>query len=497
MTNFEIKSILDEIEKKTNITSTTFSGWSIWSIIRFELAFFLRDIDNPTQPKIKKIFNWINWKRALQFNWTNIFINKKIKNKILIYTRSEDKRDKIDEYDKDVAFEDYVNALGRQHFVIIQRGNSTGLVPSLRNDLLNDDFLLILIFFYILSFFVLSPKVKNKFLQQLLSIKNHSSACRKLYQNINRNFYHHLRIFWATKKAYSIILRFLKVRGVLLNCSYGLGGFMAGFIAACQEAKIKTIECQHGIISPYHFGYMFGKDQIEHKKLFPIPNIILTYGKYWSRMLIENSLRTSDEIIEVGNPRINFWKNRIDLEKSNNMSMFITSQDVVASELIKFCEAIAKILSEENIMFRLIIKPHYNESTTISLWKKIEKRYSRHIKIEDSKAPNLFWLLTQNKLHGSVFSTVHYEAICLGIPTCIFKLPGWVDAADLFKKNIALLIETPQDCIDIIKGILTSKKNPFSEINKNIKEISEEYQEPNAIEKGCRVIQKIFFNPNL
>ncbi len=59
-------------------------------------------------------------------------------------------------------------------------------------------------------------------------------------------------------------------------------------IVAAKGRNIPVIEVQHGEISRYHPGFSWPSWARHLKPTLPVPDYLLTYGKYWSEQIILN-----------------------------------------------------------------------------------------------------------------------------------------------------------------------------------------------------------------
>ena len=120
-------------------------------------------------------------------------------------------------------------------------------------------------------------------------------------------------------------------------------------MAAAKELGIVVVESQHGLIHKYHTGYMYGKHLLKYKDKFPVPDYILTFGDYYTRLLLKNSFYNEKQVITVGNPRIDYWKSEMESENKVFRNAFITMGGYHPLIIVNFLKEVLEILEKEKI----------------------------------------------------------------------------------------------------------------------------------------------------
>jgi hypothetical protein len=100
--------------------------------------------------------------------------------------------------------------------------------------------------------------------------------------------------------------------------------------------------------------------------------------------------------------------------------------------------------------------------------------------IPSDENPNTFDLLLNADVHLSISSACHYDSLGLGIPTIILALKNYETVLDLYKNNFALLANSPNDLLFIIK---TEK---YKLLNRNIENF---FYEPDSLKNIINLLQ--------
>ncbi|MBF8983796.1 hypothetical protein IZY60_09625 [Lutibacter sp. B2] len=221
-------------------------------------------------------------------------------------------------------------------------------------------------------------------------------------------------------------------------------------ISAANDLNIKTVEVQHGIITPYHLGYSFrGGQQIPY-----FPDRLILYGSLWSKItnipigLNEIELRKFDYLYEK--------KTSSMVDKANVIT--IVSQGTISKELFEFAIALAKRMGNFIINYKL----HPGEFLT---WK--EKK-----SVRDSPS-NLKVVFDEVSIHDlfaesthviGVYSTAVFEALYFECEIGILKIPGYEYMDYLYSNGYARLIAN----IEEAKDFLDNKNLSYESVDHNI-----------------------------
>jgi hypothetical protein len=94
-----------------------------------------------------------------------------------------------------------------------------------------------------------------------------------------------------------------KIRPVSVFLPYESGIYAMAFIVAADELGIKTHGIQHGIIHNAHFDYSMNNLKSTTSMGSPIPTLLLLFGEFYRKVLVEIFSYPDDRVKVVGNPQ--------------------------------------------------------------------------------------------------------------------------------------------------------------------------------------------------
>ena len=250
------------------------------------------------------------------------------------------------------------------------------------------------------------------------------------------------RFHWQ-KRLFRIVLGRIKPRCLLLAsvCDYHI-------TAAARELGVKVIEFQHGLTHRHHPGNSWSRYAVPYKASMPLPNRMLLYGSYWQRELAVNGF-WNDELYAVGSVRVDSYRRQSSQRRDDLCTMVVTPQGIDTERLIAFLVEFVR-LAEGRLKYRIHIKmhPHYQADTR--LFDEALGGNSNVRLVGGAEPPTTFELLKQAHLHLSIFSTCHYEALALGVPTLIIPFTGSENVVHLYESGHAFFPQTPMELLDLV-----------------------------------------------
>ena len=253
-----------------------------------------------------------------------------------------------------------------------------------------------------------------------------------------------LHFYWA-KKIYKKVLKQIRPE-YLFTADFG----EMEIAAAAKELGIKVIEFQHGIMDRHTYGYSWSSYALPYKAAMPVPDRLFLYGEYW-RDELHNGGFWKDELCPVGSLRLDAYR-KIKSEikgREKKCHILLTAQGSNTDNLIAFVSEF-NTLAKTCLEFRLFIKVH-------PLYERDKDRYRDAFQGEGdiqvllgNETPSTFELLTASHWHISVYSTCHYEALALGVPTVILPFSGYEHVLHLHEAGHAFLAKTPQELLEIL-----------------------------------------------
>jgi hypothetical protein len=469
-TEEETSNKLAELELQYDLFSFTLDDYCIWRLLK-----------NDTSVSLQNLLFFNSKKKASKF----LFILSKFiglikdipllfkitKKKYFVKTSSSVLREIENNKWKDVEF-DYILKELNDCFKIEVKNNKSfnkrskeALIPI--NLTTNTIDLLTLLFSRLLKI----NKIEHLADSFYLKIKNEKLLKNLDLIKIKRTLYN----FYYSKFLYKILLKKVNPEYVLVSntSEYSL-------IAAASELKIQSIEFQHGVFSSNHKD-TFKDNALKYKKNIILPNKIFLFGKYWKNQF--NSIRLYDDLLlVVGSPKIDYYRKKKQNFKKNSKKSYnilLTTQGFSTTELITFMNDFLN-LTKNNLQYTLNIKLHPGYDSDKEKYLNSFLTCQNVNVIPSDENPNTFDLLLNADVHLSISSACHYDSLGLGIPTIILALKNYETVLDLYKNNFALLANSPNDLLFIIK---TEK---YKLLNRNIENF---FYEPDSLKNIINLLQ--------
>jgi hypothetical protein len=245
-----------------------------------------------------------------------------------------------------------------------------------------------------------------------------------------------LRFYW-TKRGYGMLLDRVRPRLVL---TADPGEF--ALVAAAKERGILVYELQHGSIDRNHHGYGWTDAARPFRQVMPIADRLLLYGDHWKEELDANGF-WGDTAQVVGSLRIDSFRSRRSAPDGSVYRVVITSQGIDSDGLARFLTQ--ALNASRNSRLRLVVKLHpAYEQSKMSYLEPLGKD-ERVTLLLGSEGESTFELLTRADLHLSISSTVHYEALGLGVPTAVVPLATHEIVLPLCEAGHAHLLQGPAE----------------------------------------------------
>ena len=273
---------------------------------------------------------------------------------------------------------------------------------------------------------------------------------------------------------------------VLITCGYCQLGRAA--VIAGKLKGVPTLEIQHGVIHPYHSGYIYAKDEIPPEgnvklSYCLIPDKTAVYGNYQKDLLTKVSTYPANSVVVTGQPRYDILCH---IDKIYSKEKFLSKYNInPAHKVILWTTQCHGLNDEENAknfkaVFRtmqnlkdvtLVIKQHPNEG----------KRYTKMIKDYLNKygidvvippaSSDTYEQLFACDLMITRHSTTAMEAMALNKPVIILNLSGEPDSVEYVKEGVALGVYKGEDLKATIEKLLKDD----SELAKSRKKYIENY----------------------
>ncbi|MBO8173586.1 MAG: hypothetical protein H0Z33_17095 [Bacillaceae bacterium] len=441
-----IQKFLD-FEKKNNLLNDRIKDIQYWAIIRENIY---NDILNHThdigvahttysnRPFIEKI------KLVSEFAF-NVFINNTLflrEKDILIMNHP--RRVKNGKYFECLYTDQILETIPYSYYVFENTSLEKHLKPAKTKNLKYTDSLNFNFYFsFFLSKITGGPKL-NRFEEEYI---------KKLITKINNCFNVHfdpdeylikiknqLLMHLLLYKQYERILRKIKPKLIVQVISYERRRKALNSVA--KKMKVPTVELQHGVMGKYHIAYNFA----ERTKVDTFPDYIFLFGEFWKDT---TSFPVDDSKIKVvGWPyyeqKANIHRNNVN--KNNKKVILFISQGTIGKDLSKIAVQISERINTDE--YKVIYKLHpgeYARWKTEYPWLK-----SADIEVIDNNNYDMHYYFAQSDIQIGVYSTALFEGLGYGLKTYIFKLFGHKYMNELYNKNLATLIESPEQFINTL-----------------------------------------------
>lgn len=258
------------------------------------------------------------------------------------------------------------------------------------------------------------------------------------------------------------------------------GTFQRALLMAGREKGVPVVAIQHGIITPTHRGYMFGK---EEKGKIVLPDMTCVYGQYHYDLITQNSIYEPTQVTVTGQPRYDILYHA---DRMYSKEQFLKTHHIDPThKIVLWATQCHGLTNEENrknfeVVFKtmesvkdvtLIIKQHPGEGEPytgmIEKWLKTFKIHTVLTPRSSDTYEQLFIcdvMMTKN-------STTAMEAIALDKPVVVLNLSGEPDVVDYVPEGVALGVYREED----LKPALLTLLKDSSELAENRKNYIEKY----------------------
>jgi len=252
----------------------------------------------------------------------------------------------------------------------------------------------------------------------------------------------------------------IRPKVVLTSCEYCKMGRAA--VAVGNKANMQTVALQHGIITPFHWGYMFNKSEktsfVDAADSRPLPWHTLLCGMGYLELLLDKSSYPPGSLIVTGQPR---YDHLYKVARSMDKGQFLKERSLRLPLIVWTSQGDAPPLeSNRNINcflhlldsipeLSLFIKPHPNEKN-LSIYEPLTRRSS----VTLSKDVDLYKLLNVCSIMITKNSTTAMEAAALDKPVIVLNLGGESDVVDYVTEGMALGVYKEDDLPSAVETLL-------------------------------------------
>ena len=441
--------MLREFEKRNDLLRYKVDGLSYWIFLRIKIQ---RELQNIRFSRQNKLF-FFKLILLIRDYIKLLFLDNA---EILVKTASSHLTEKFGDKYKDLFFDDLIDIFDNQCIKLIEVNNAKLYQERWRSEYRRNT-LTTLVLNISASF--LSKFIRNK---QIINTTNHFanaiSKDLKLF-HLNKKWIKNQLIFFHAKRlCYRELLKLSKVKIVITNNIFDFALF-----AATMDLGIKCYGIQHGLLNEYHpqslYDYM-----TPYRNSLIKPGKLLVFGQYWKDKLKTNNFYFNDEIVIIGDPRVEklrelFFISKRYQQSENAIRILFTTQGIHANKFCDFFEEAKKLFQHEGIKYSLIIKTHPLYNADQNIYKDFFSSDSNVQVVDDSSTNFKSRLYRNTDIHISIYSACLFETLGLGIPTCILGFDGYENNIDLITNDHVLFIKTPHDLLKIISYFDIISKN--------------------------------------
>jgi len=334
------------------------------------------------------------------------------------------------------------------------------------------------------SFFSKILSKKEFHLPQKLAIDNFLATKESLPLPSEKFIFRQgLKIYYYTLFFRKLFKKYKPKLGIIVDYYHPIG---FGFIHACQQKKIPTIDIQHGVQGALHLAY--GRWYNLPKKGY---NTLTNYFWCWNNHEVETINKWSSKFhtaINGGHPFINYYLNylhdKMPLKYSNNKpSVLITLQNgLKESKYTNIFELINELPNQYNWLVRLHPETIRNKPSLMESLKMLEKYgLPEEQVLYFSKIP-LPKVLASTDIHLTANSSVIIEASYFNISSIIIEADGYTYFEDQGLKRF----------IHLAVSKLEIKEKLVKLIQKNT--ITREMQKQKSFQEGISFLEQKLYS---
>lgn len=430
----EVTLILQQFEEENDLLQYQLDGWSVWPLLRFGVARALQNVPLDVKKTVISRNELLNIALKdlvgiLKLDQASYLV------KTFVSARSELYNGKFE----DIYFDELLLRL--PDFVKIESINKRDLLYRRRNALIEANITTIIPNFLVNCLVRLDKGRMTRsiaiplgsLIQEKLNLKKYSPEKINI---ILQNYY------WSSR-IYRLLLKYIKPKALLLANS---GEYP--FIIAAKELGVKVVEFQHGFLSRDYPAHSWSTYAKSFKSNMPIPDRIFLFGTHWLKEMEAYGF-WKDELRVVGSSRIDKYSKEKDNKKKDVCTILLTTQGTDTSNLITFILKFLNLLVSK-FPINLYIKLHPTYDSSFEEYKAKFKNHENVKIFAPTSSKTTFELLKKSDLHLSIFSTCHYEALGLGVPTIILPLTGYETVRHLYESGNAHLARNPQELFDLV-----------------------------------------------
>ena len=220
-------------------------------------------------------------------------------------------------------------------------------------------------------------------------------------------------------------------------------------VAAAKESGRWVCEFQHGIVDRFHAGYAWTANARSRIARMPVPDRLFLFGDHW-RHELDLGAFWGDRLRVVGSPRIDRFRERL-VPGTNEAVVVWTSQGIDVERAIAFVRAaLGHVPADVPLQIVLKLHPIYDGAREGDAYRAAFAADTRVQISAGTDDPTLFDLLGRARLHISVSSASHFDALALGVPTVVLPLLTHETVLPLVEAGHASLAASPEALAELM-----------------------------------------------
>lgn len=432
----QVAQIIQEFEARHRLFDLKVRGISLWRILRFSVAISLQNLSISSVKTEKRDRLWA----AIRSVPGLLKLNKRFAYGVKSYSMALRVRTPVGEYE-DVYYQEVLNNMpGGVRLYSSSSCEYDKRKPSAKPPSINFTALELL----------------GAVLARILPVRSDQEKFSVLASLLKSNFKFDsydadflircFSTFWWQSQIYRLVLRLTGLRTMFI-----VDAGEHALIRACRVEGVYVVELQHGIYTENHPNLLPGKVLSENTATeILLPNIIGTYGDYWTSKLPVPPAPIDFHVLSIGNSmcdKYRKFRRRIFAPSIECPILVFTTQGLAKAEVILFLQAFLKEISKP---CKLIIKLHPTYDSDKSMYVLAFKSDSRVLVHGANDEPNTFELISSADMHVSIASACHYDALSIGTPTLVVGLPGYELVRPMIDAGEALFAQNPTEMASIV-----------------------------------------------
>jgi hypothetical protein len=231
---------------------------------------------------------------------------------------------------------------------------------------------------------------------------------------------------------------------IIFICNY----YKEGFQLACRRKGVITAELQHGLIAKEHLFYMYSEHIKEVRSRALFPDMIYTFGKFWTERLLSAHEFLPNQIVDLGyymhvnSQLLPEQKKQIDDLTKGKTKIFVPTQHTSHPPYIEYIKWLSNDIKQRGQNAFILVKLHPSEK--IELYKEIQGL--ENVAILNI---NLDAILSYVDMIIGIYSTTLYDASRYGVKRFCLNAPEYRDFVESFiASGIAQQLEMNENPLD-------------------------------------------------